>query len=243
MYFSFFHKFHQPKLDEQTSSQMLENIFDACNVAHNSIPLSVLTSYSNYRRERFFLQRFLLLLIILLFCSMPLLFVLPKMQLAPSNSAAFPDKKVYELTVESILPVTQVTANVNGKRIPVYETAKKTYSIEAPMNGTLTVTATLPNRQSASTSCEITGIDTQLPVVRSSKIIHGQLWVYLSDEGSGIDYDHITAADLNGTPVTLSFSKRPAENCIVFDYPATSLNLCIPDRAGNVLQLLLTVQE
>lgn len=243
MSFSLFQKFHQPKLDEQTSSQMLENIFDACDVAHNSIPLSVLTSYSNYRRERFLLQRLLLLMIIVLFCSMPLLFVLPQLQLAQSSSTSSQSKKVYELSVKSLLPVAQVTATINGKRIPVYETEKGTYSIEASMNGTLTVTATLQNRQSASTSCQITDIDTQIPVVLSSKTIHGQLWIYLSDEGSGIDYDHITAANLDGIPVDLAFSKRPAESCIVFDYPAASINLCIPDHAGNVLQLLLTVQE
>ena len=37
------------QLDPQIASQMLSNIFDACEIEQNSVPLEVLTSYSNYR--------------------------------------------------------------------------------------------------------------------------------------------------------------------------------------------------
>ena len=37
-----FKKTRGPELDESTASQMLENIFDACEVEPNTVPLSVL---------------------------------------------------------------------------------------------------------------------------------------------------------------------------------------------------------
>ena len=76
-----FKKTRGPELDESTASQMLENIFDACEVEPNTVPLSVLKSYSNYRRERFLLQKVLLVIILLFFCMVPLLFIAPNMQL------------------------------------------------------------------------------------------------------------------------------------------------------------------
>ena len=77
-------KFKKPKgpvLDESLASQMLENIFDACEVEPNTVPLSVLTSYSNYRRERFLLQKVLLVIILLFFCLAPLMFIAPDIDL------------------------------------------------------------------------------------------------------------------------------------------------------------------
>lgn len=65
------------ELDEETASRMLQNIFSACEVEPNSIPLSVLTSYSNYRQARYRLQKVLLIIMIVLFCLMPFLFLTP----------------------------------------------------------------------------------------------------------------------------------------------------------------------
>ena len=64
-----------PVLDQKVADQMLSNIFEACHVQPNSIPLEVLTSYSNYRKERFAFQKFTLMLIIILFCMLPFLHI------------------------------------------------------------------------------------------------------------------------------------------------------------------------
>ena len=62
-----FHKSkkNQPALDDATADLMLGNIFDACEKERNTVPLSVLTSYSNYRKERFLLQKVILLIVFL----------------------------------------------------------------------------------------------------------------------------------------------------------------------------------
>ena len=56
----YFNKEKNMQLDPQVASQMLSNIFDACDIEQNSVPLEVLTSYSNYRKERFLFQKFVL---------------------------------------------------------------------------------------------------------------------------------------------------------------------------------------
>lgn len=229
-----------PELDEKTASQMLENIFDACEVEPNSVPLSVLTSYSNYRRERFLLQRALLVIIMLFFCLVPLLFITPDIQLSLKEESTN-HKPAYELVVDTFIPVSRITATINGSNVPVYEVADKTYSIEPTLNGTMTVTVTLKNRQFSSVTSEVTGVDMDSPVVVSDQMKGDQIYLYLSDTASGIDYDNISAIDIEGKEVEI-VSYDEENNYVVFDYPEKSLNIYIPDKAGNTLHLILTVK-
>lgn len=230
-----------PELDEKTASQMLENIFNACEVEPNTVPLPVLTSYSNYRRERFLLQKVLLVIILLFFCLVPLLFIAPDMKLNLKDQGTG-GKPAYELVVDTFIPVSRITANIGGSNIPVYEVSDKTYSIEPTLNGTMTVTVTLKNRQFASITCEVSGVDTTSPVVLSDKQVGDQIYLYLSDPDSGVDYDNISALDIDGKEVEpVSFDEEG--NYIIFDYPEKSLNIYVPDKAGNTLHLILTIRE
>lgn len=236
-------KFKKPKgpeLDESTASQMLENIFDACEVEPNTVPLSVLTSYSNYRRERFLLQKVLLVIILLFFCLVPLLFIAPDIDLNLRDQGTN-GKPAYELVVDTFIPVSRITATIGSSNVPVYEVADKTYSIEPTLNGTMTVTVTLKNHQFASVTCEVSGVDTVSPVVLSDKMVGDQIYLYLSDPDSGVDYDNISAIDIDGKEVEpVSFNQ--AGDYIIFDYPEKSLNIYVPDKAGNTLHLILTVR-
>lgn len=236
-----FKKDNGPALDEKTAGQMLENIFDACEVEPNSVPLSVLTSYSNYRRERFLLQRILLGVIMLCFCLVPLLFIAPDIELNPLDSGV-KGKPSYELTVNSLIPVSRVTATLDGKYVPVYEVGDKTYSVEPVSNGTMTVTVTLKNRQFSSESFNVTGVDTSSPIVLSDRLEGNQVYLYMSDLDSGVDYESISAMDIDGKEVLPAFYDE-SENYVVFDYPEKSLNIYISDKVGNTLQLILTVKE
>lgn len=228
-----------PQLDERIASQMLENIFDACEVAPNSVPLSVLTSYSNYRRERFLLQKGFLVLIMLFFCLFPLLFTTPDVHMR-QRSEEFKNRPVFELTVDSFVPVSRITAVVDGNNVPVYETADKTYSIEPSYNGTMTVTVTLKNQQYTQTVVPVSGVDTDPPVVVSDRKDKDKIYLYLEDDSSGVDYDNIEAIDLDGNLVAAA-SIDEANAVVSFYYPLDSLNLYIPDKAGNRLHLILTV--
>ncbi|MGC4020351.1 MAG: hypothetical protein QM793_14755 [Muricomes sp.] len=235
-----FKKTEEPVLDEKTATQMLENIFDACEMEPNSVPLSVLTSYSNYRRERFLLQRLLLIVIMLCFCLVPLLFLTPDitLKMKESNNNG---KPACELIVNSLIPISRITATVDGNNVPVYEVGNKTYSIEPTLNGTMTVTVLLKNHQFSSKTIDITGVDTATPTVISDKVVNDQIYLYLSDSDSGVDYEGISAVDIEGEEV-LPVSYDDTKNYVIFDYPKKSLNIYIPDKAGNTLHLILTVK-
>ena len=233
-----------PALDDQIAKQMLENIFEACDMESNKIPLEVLTSYSNYRRERFALQRLVLVVIMVLFFLLPVLFIAPKISIQELPTAVSADP-VYELRVTSAFPpVSRVTATIDGRNIPVYETGTRQYSIEPTMNGTMTITVVLSNHQYAVETVEVSGIDRTSPVLVSNELKDGQLLLYLQDEegGSGIDYEHIYAADGTGEQLR-PVSWDEETGCVVFDYPAASLNIFVPDYAGNTLQLILTLKQ
>ena len=61
-----------PKLDALAATKLLENVFEECNVEPNTVPMEALSAYSGYRKERFFLQRLILVIAIVLFMLLPL---------------------------------------------------------------------------------------------------------------------------------------------------------------------------
>lgn len=229
-----------PVLDTDTAGQMLDNILTACDVEPNTVPLSVLSSYSNYRKERYLFQKVILILIILLFCLLPLFFIAPEFSVSDTTKKI--NQPSFGIQVESLLPVERIEAKINDSSLPVYETGEKSYSVEPTQNGTLEVKVTLKNRQSVTKTFEVTTVDLTPPQIVSDKTEFEHIYIYLKDDLSGIDYENITATDINGTAVSpLSYDQT--SNCVVFDYPDSTLNLAIPDKAGNVLQVILTIKE
>ena len=62
-------------LPQDTAEQMLQNIFRACNRPANTVPLKTLSAYSNYRKERFAMQRTAIVVMLVMFTLLPFLFV------------------------------------------------------------------------------------------------------------------------------------------------------------------------
>lgn len=235
-----FSKKNQPQLDIEEASKILENIFSASQVEPNSIPLDVLTAYSNYRRERFSLQRTILVIIMILFLLLPFLFIAPIFSIESTSPEDAPNPS-YQVTLDTFMPVQRVTANIDGHNIPVYETASHIYSIEPSMNGNMTVSITLINHQTITHSVDVKNVDTEAPLVVSNSVDNENIYLYLSDTGTGIDYKNIKAVGLSGQEFYPA-SYDIASGCVAFEYPPESLNVYIPDHAGNTLQLILTVQ-
>ncbi len=238
---SLFTKTNQPQLDIEEASRILENIFLASQVEPNSVPLDVLTAYSNYRRERFSLQRTLLVIIMVLFLLLPFLFIAPGFSIE-SKSPEGALNPSYEVALDTHMPVQRVTAVIDGHNVPVYETDTHIYSIEPTVNGDMTVSVTLINRQTITHSIEVNNVDTEAPLVVSNSADHEHIYLYLSDNGSGIDYEKIRAVGLSGRTYT-PVSYDTDQECVAFEYPEESLNVYIPDKAENMLQLILTVQN
>ena len=229
-----------PQLSEYLASQMLENVFEACQRTPNTIPLKTLISYSNYRKERFSFQKILLVLILVLFCLLPLLFLYPEVRIL-GNETDTPYFPSYTISVDAPLPVQSVYAVLDGKAVLVSATGKNQYTVELKANGTLTVTAILINRQYQTRTVSVTGADVQAPTCSSSRLSEGVVYLTLSDEGSGVDYANVTAWKPDGTKL-LPLSVDEAEGLVTFPCSQGSLEVYVPDLAGNTLHLQVTAR-
>ena len=164
---SLFKKSSMPQLDPETASRILEQTFEANEMEKNTIPLEVLASYSNYRRERFSLQRMLLIVIMLLFVLLPLLFIPASFTIGEDPTAGRDYNPVYALQVDSFMLVDRVNATIDGYNIPIYEVDSHVYSIEPSRNGRMAVTVTLANRQSRTQYIDVTTVDREIPIATS----------------------------------------------------------------------------
>lgn len=231
----------QPQLDMTDANKILENVFRENHVEPNSVPLELLTAYSNYRKERFFLQRLLIVIIMILFCMLPFLFI-PSSFSITENTKSENNSPTYILNVTSKMPVKRVSAMINGRNLPVYETDTHVYSIEPTVNGKMTVTVTLINNQTSTRYIDVTTTDAEAPILLSSNIDNSLVYLYLSDSASGIDYDNIVAIDLNGKTISpISIDK--ASGCVAFPYPDSIQNVYVPDFSGNKLQLVIQIKQ
>lgn len=240
-----FRKSSVPQLDIETAARILEQAFVANQMELNTIPLEVLASYSNYRKERFTLQRTVLVIIMVLFMLLPLLFVPSSFTIekqVSKHSAGDADfNPVYRLEVDSFMLVERVNAAIDGHNVPVYETDSHVYSIEPSLNGRMEVTVTLANRQFQTQYVDVTTVDREVPVAISCTRRGDLIYLYLSDENSGIDYAKIQAMTLTGEEL-LPVEVDEENGLLVFPDFKDSLNVYVPDLAGNQLHLILSMQ-
>lgn len=229
-----------PELELETAGRMLEEIFRECEKHPNKVPLEILVSYSNYRKERYSAQKTVLTVILVLFFLLPLLFIPPTFSLSLRENSS-PGSPVYSLSVGGFLPVTRVTATVDGRNMPVYETGNALYDVEPTMNGTLTVSVTLFNHQYAVQSLEVNTVDHDPPALLDSYMEGDSIFLTLSDSGSGINYANIymmTADGIRRMPVWIV----PESGLVQFPCIGDSMNVYVSDLSGNQLHLLLTIK-
>ena len=196
-----FHRSSGPQLSFEEASRILERAFEANEMENNSIPLEVLASYSSYRKERFTLQRTILVIIMMLFILLPLLFIPAAFTVNMDETPGRNFNPVYRLTVDSLMLVDRVSASIDGFNIPVYEVDSHIYSLEPSRNGEMEVTVTLINRQTLTQYVKVTGVDREVPTALSCSKEGDELHLYLSDDGSGIDFSGIEALDLEGNEI------------------------------------------
>lgn len=234
-----------PELSAEDAGKLLANIFDACDVEQNTIPLVKLTSYSEYRREKYSLQKVILIVILALFCIMPLCFVTPEftVEKISGSDARYP---VYEVSVGKLMPVSYVTATLDGKAQAVYETGERKYAVEVGENGLLDIKVAYINRQYRWKSelgdgaIKVEGIDVDAPAMQRHERTSGELRLWFREDGSGIDFENVAAYTADGTELR-PIRWKEDENLIVFAFPNESVNIFVPDRKGNELQLVITI--
>ena len=237
-----FHKSkkNKPELDEKTAEIMLENVFYACDVEPNTVPLSVLMSYSNYRKDRFLLQKVIFFIVFILFCLLPLLFI-PATFTVEASATGTRNDPIYEVHVTTpLIPVDRVTASIGGHYIPVYEIDTHVYQIELDANGDMEITVFLKNKQINTFTLTVSTVDTKAPVLISHQQSGDNIALFAEDEDSGIDFSVVYALNSTGEKILpVSYNEETGE--IDFVYPEEALNIYIPDQAENVLHLILSL--
>ena len=228
------------QLDPQIASQMLSNIFDACEIEQNSVPLEVLPSYSNYRKERFGFQKFIIIFVMILFFLLPILFIAPKFSLEQKSGEIF-GKPYVELNVTSLVPIDKIEAFMSKEKVPVYEMADGTYQIIPTKNGTLDVTVHLINDQYTTRSIQVTDVDTKPPKLITSENSEGHLIVYFEENSSIIDYENVYAQNAAGDIIKpISYDIKNLS--VTFNYPKENINIFVPDKSDNTLQVIVTLK-
>ena len=231
----------QPELDREIARKILQNALKANNLDANKIPLEVLDSYSNYRRERFTLQRVIIVIVLVAFMLMPLLFIAPSCTIEQAEDIGR-GRPAFDVQVDTFLPIRRVTAMIGGVNMPVYEVGENVYSVQPTMNGEMTVEVTLLNDQSCVLTQRVKTVDTTPPVLLSDGYGDGMLNLYVMDEGLGINYESIHALNVRGELIRpVSFSEE--EGLVSFAYPEDTINIYIEDKVGNTLQLAVMLQK
>lgn len=228
-------------LDLDVASKILENVFEKSDVVPNTVPLEVLTAYSSYRKERFALQRTIIVIVMVLFLLLPMLFIAPSFTVTTADAETFTSTPSFNVSVEGFMPVARVTATIDGRNIPVYEVDAHQYSVEPFTNGLMKVSVTLINRQQLTHYVTVGNVDMESPVIVSNDSDGENIYLNLSDTGSGINFDKVKAIDTKGNVIPPVYCDESSGR-IGFAYPEDSLNVYIEDNAGNTLQLVLSIK-
>ena len=231
----------EEKLRAAGASEILEAVFDDCGRKPNTIPMEALASYATYRRERFSLQRGVLIGVMALFLMLPLLFLLPHCDVR-AEETGIRGLPVYTIEVKSLLPVGRVTAEMKTHALPVYEAAARKFTVEPTRNGNMTITVELINHQGISWDETVTQVDAEGPKLLDSRVGEESFDLIVSDEGIGVNFNGVYAVGKGGAvyePVRIDRES----GTITFPYPQEDWDVYIPDHIGNKLHLQLTLED
>lgn len=220
-----------PTLDTQTANQLLNNVFNACDMDPSSIPVEVLESWGNYKKPSFSLGRFFAYIFTILLVLLPLMFIHPTI-IAERKNVKSATNAVYDIELKTLLPIRDASADLDGRPIALTKNGSHSYSAEITQNGTLTITATSVNGQTVTRTYQVSHLDTDKPELVNSYSQDGVVYLEILDTFSGIDYDHITGI----TPESVNTDT----GVIAFHIPDNPTTVTIPDNAGNELTLLLS---
>lgn len=229
-----------PALGNDAAKEIISEVLEEDGYSPCAIPMEVLSSYTEYRRDRHALEKSILIVVLVLFLLLPLFFIPPRFEVT-ELARARTGIPTYEIFVRSFIPVESVSVRSGGKTMSVTEVSGEVFTANCSENGTVVITVTLLNRQYEIWTAELSGIDNKAPKMISSAAVDGHLRIFLSDEGSGVDYANACAYDFNGNVVApLYYSVE--EGYVDFEF-LSNMNLFIPDFNGNELQLILTMKK
>ncbi len=231
-------RIHIPDFPVEDANRLLEYVFFEEGQEENTIPLETLIEYNQYRERRYGLLRFFNLFVILAVLIAPVSLIKPSFELVQNHDYYLRGRIRYDITFDSPLPVDTITAKIGSTETPVYQSGRNTYYILPTANGKLVVTANYINRRQVTQQATVTDVDREVPVLTDNVIRDNEIVLYVKDEGSSIDYDRIIALD-DSKNVIEPTSCTSIIGEVIFPLKESVLHVYIPDRAGNVLHLVI----
>lgn len=234
------HAANVPHLDPLAAAKMLDNIFEEAEVEPNTVPMEALTAYSESHKDRFLVHKILIIAMLVVLLIIPALFISPKyhVELGETSENGLP---VYSINVDSVLPVNEVRAEMEGRNLAVYEKNSRTFLVEAPENGTMEVSVRLFNKQQVIKKVNVTAVDEAGPVLVSCETENDSVCLKIDDKGVGVDYEAAYALTNSGE-VIMPSEIDEAEGIIRFPFPEERVDVFIPDLRDNTLHLSLKLK-
>ena len=228
-------------LDHHAANGLLNSVYAACDLSPSTVPVEVLEGWSNYKKSKFRIVRMITYVILVILILLPVMFFQPAVSVERTD-VDYTASASYQVEVKSFLPTRDISAEINGNSIPMSRSETGGYLLQVSENGTLTVEVTSANGQIVSKEYEVAYIDTEKPALVRSYSEDGIVYLVLRDPYSGIDYEGITAVGSDGKEIETE-SADEKEGIISYKIPKDPITVSIPDKAGNVLSLLVSPVE
>lgn len=230
-----------PKLTPQEAEEILNQVFMDCYEDANSIPVEQLESYSNYRSEKVGVQRWAAIIAFIVFLIVPFYFVSPRFSVSEPviGDRGLP---VYTVEIENVLPIYSVTAVLNGYSLPICQVDKHTFTIEPTSSGKMEVEVKLFSKQWVSTEVFVGTNDTEAPFITGTSVSGDELYIYIEDDGSGVDYRGAYSVTSDGEIIYPEYFDEE-EGYIEFRSLPTESKVHILDYVGNELTVTISGSE
>ena len=226
-----------PELSIDDMTQILDRVFEACQIEPVQVPLESVVSYTKYRMERFSIQKTAAMIAFVLFLLVPALFIAPRFSVTKGDSAN--GAETVQIQLDGPAPVRSITAVVDDVSMPVHDDGDRTYTVQPTKNGTMIVTVTLFNGQENSLEYTVLDADNSAPTLTDYSVEDGLLTLIVDDgSGLGINFDGVYAETSEGNLQPSGYDSATGE--ITFALPDESITVVIPDMAGNVLRLSIS---
>ncbi len=232
---------NEPKLDALTATRMLEDIFEEVGAAPEFLPAEALAGYPEFERQRFLPQRVLLIVILVLWLLIPIFFITPKYDIS-QVSTNDQDLPVYTVEIQSLLPIRNVEAVLNGTDLPLYAKDSKTYAVEPNQNGTMEIRVTAVNNQTAVRSVVVAAVDDVGPKLISTKVDGQKVLLRMAENGTGVAYSNIYAVGQSSQDIVQPANYDRETGTITFELEQEKWDVYIPDIRGNALHLTVEIK-
>ena len=226
-----------PRMSLEIAGQLLEYLFYEIGMTPNTLPLDTLADFHEYRMNLLRIQRLALAVVVFFLCLAPLWFIAPSFDVAERTNHGVVS---YDLTVKSFFNIKSVTAQVGDQFFPVTQSDSHTYTVKPTMNGDMDLRVTYFNSMTSEQRITVTKVDRDAPVVLESHMNEGTVTLIVQDNNTGVDYNAIALTSFSGEQLTFSHAVVDGQETVSFTYPGESVDIVIPDMAGNRLHLLLS---